>query len=388
MASNRQLSAHLRPSTFGVVVSAGLVLAATVVASGPVSAAPKRKPTATATATPTTTTTATPTATSTSTATTTLSTTLSTRSFPVTRNGTTLRLAYCANGSVLSSNSAVRTVVVVVHGVNRNACDYGRYAAEAASLSGVGGSTLVVAPRFLADSDPMPSSRTLYWSSGGWKSGSRSLTSPHPRPWAISSYEVLDALMTAAADKTRFPQLQRLVVAGHSAGGQFTNRYTASTRLPADLTPGVVRRSVIANPSSYLYFDARRYAGTTLRNLTSSEAGACPGYNRYKYGLQGRYAFLAALDDATLRNRYAGTQTRYLLGDQDTSTTSTSLDTSCEAKWQGASRFERGKRYHAYLAAALGADVHLRHQLSVVPGVGHNGRGMLTSTAGRAALFG
>jgi pimeloyl-ACP methyl ester carboxylesterase len=317
-----------------------------------------------------------------------LTSSLSRRVLPIDRAGSALDLPYCGNGPVGTANAAVRTVVVVVHGTNRNACDYASYVAEAAGLAGELASTLVVAPHFSIDSDlSATDTRTLYWSSGGWKSGAGSLSAPWPRPWSVSSYEALDALAAAAADRTRFPGLTRIVIAGHSAGGQFVNRYAASTRLTADQTPGLDRRFVVANPSTYLYFDGRRSDGTALRQLTAAEVAACPGYDRYKYGLGRRHAFLAALDEATLRQRYAGSDVRYLLGERDTSTTSTTLDTGCEAQWQGAHRLQRGLRYHDLLDDVLGADVHERHRLAVVPGVGHDGRGMLTSAAGRSALF-
>jgi pimeloyl-ACP methyl ester carboxylesterase len=317
-----------------------------------------------------------------------LTTGVSPHVLPITRTGATLHLPYCSNAPAEVPNGAARTVVIVIHGDHRNACDYAAHAAEAADLSGELSSTLVLAPHFHADGDvDSADTTTLYWSSGGWKSGARSLRSPVSRPWAISSYEALDEMITAVADQSRFPGVTRVVVAGHSAGGQFVNRYTASTRTAALWTPDVTRRFVIANPSSYLYFDGRRPDDAGLRQLSADEVALCPAYDQYKYGLQNRYAFLAALDEIALKQQYSRSDVRYLLGERDTSTTSSSLDTGCEAALQGAHRLQRGQRYYDHLDDVLGAEVHERHQLRVVPGVGHDGRGMLTSTAGREALF-
>lgn len=313
--------------------------------------------------------------------------TVSTHTLSIDQAGGALALPYCGNGDVLSAKPAVHTVVVVVHGTNRNACDYARYVIESAALAGGLAGTLVVAPHFQADGDLTASDTTsLYWSDDGWKSGSRSLRSPFARPWSMSSYEALDRLIGTTADPARLPGLKNLVVAGHSAGGQFVNRYAASTRLST--SSGVAPRFVIANPSSYLYFDSRRSDGSRLRHLTAAESRACPDHDHYKYGLQHRYAFLAELDTATLKERYARSEVRYLLGDRDTSTTSSTLDTSCAARWQGAHRLQRGQRYYDLLDDVLGADVHDRHRLAVVPGVGHDGRQMFGSAAGRGALFG
>jgi len=77
----------------------------------------------------------------------------------------------------------------------------------------------------------------------------------------------------------------------------------------------------------------------------------------------------------------------YLLGDADTNTNDSSLDTSCEGKWQGAQRFERGTQYYRYLEQIYGTSVYTTHSQSIVPGVGHEARSMYTSPAGVAALF-
>jgi len=315
---------------------------------------------------------------------------VSSRAFKIERNGDTLELEYCGNGSTETANAAVRTVVVVVHGSSRNHCDYASYTVDAASKAGTLGETLVVAPHFLDDSDITKSmSSTLYWSNGGWKDGSSSLTSPMRRPWTISSFEALDRLIASLTeDRGRFPGLNRIVVAGHSAGGQFTNRYAAGTRIAPAATSGIERRYVVANPSSYLYFDSARYNGSTLRRLTGSEAKKCSGYDDYKYGLQDRNKFMGAIEADALQKQYVATKVTYLLGDRDNDPNADALDTSCEAKWQGANRLERGKRYHKYLGATFGSSIHARHGVALVPGVGHEGHKMLASRPGQTALFG
>ena len=80
--------------------------------------------------------------------------------------------------------------------------------------------------------------------SEGWKQGDGSKTSP-----PVSSFAALDRLIAGIVRSHRFPGLRHIVVAGHSAGGQFVERYAASTRLSVR----VPVRYVVANPSSYLY---------------------------------------------------------------------------------------------------------------------------------------
>jgi pimeloyl-ACP methyl ester carboxylesterase len=282
---------------------------------------------------------------------------------------------YCGNRSVDSPSTAVQTVVIVVHGTNRNACDYGSFVETSAGLAGRSATTMVIAPHFYASEDSRPSSRLLFWNATGWKDGAASLNGAR-----ISSYAVVDDLLRRAGDRTSFPNVTDIVVAGHSAGGWFTNRYAAGSRSP------VTARYVVANPSSYLYFDAQRWKSGALHRLTAAEVAACPGVNRYRYGLQRLNPYLAAAGD--LAARYRTRTVTYLLGDQDTDSADPLLDTSCAANWQGAHRFERGQQYFTYLGAVFGPGVYATQSRLVVPGVGHDGNAMFTSPNGQRALFG
>jgi hypothetical protein len=278
----------------------------------------------------------------------------------------------------------VSTIVFVVHGDSRNACDQANYIIEAATKSGKNTTTLVVAPHFYTTADTVPANN-LYWSDGGWKSGANSLDTPLARPWRTSSYDVMDNLVSKAT-KAQYPSLNKVVVVGHSAGGQFTNRYAASTRNPGEASTGVSRKYIVANPSSYLYFNSQRYVGGTLRVLTSAEVNACTSYDQYKYGMQNRYAYLSALSDSTIKNQYLNSKVTYLLGDADTVADS-ELDVSCEANLQGAQRYDRGNKYYQYIGQALGQTVYSNQTKSVVPGVGHAARSMYVSPQGQAAIF-
>ena len=306
--------------------------------------------------------------------------TVSSRLFPLTVGGSTLKLEYYGNGDVLVPDPIIKTVVLVIHGDSRNAADYARYSVESSQSAGVASSTLVVAPHFIADSDSAARiASRLYWSEGGWKQGDKSQSDTYLRPWRMSSFAVLDAFVAKVA---AFPNMTRIVVAGHSAGGQFVNRYAAGTQST------VKRTYVVANPSSYLYFSAKRWRNGVLRSLTSSEARSCPGFDHFKYGLREPNAAMVAVGAATLGARYSSARVTYLLGAEDTDPNSASLDTSCAAKWQGSARYQRGSQFHAYLGTVFGQAVYERHKLVRVPGVAHDGHEMLMSPGGRSALFG
>ena len=99
-------------------------------------------------------------------------------------------------------------------------------------------------------------------------------------PGPVTAFGALDALLTRFADAQAFPALKAVVVAGHSAGGQLSQRYAAVARADAALKArGVAVRIVVANPSSYLWFGAER--------PYPPAPGACPDYDRWKYGIRG-----------------------------------------------------------------------------------------------------
>jgi pimeloyl-ACP methyl ester carboxylesterase len=275
-------------------------------------------------------------------------------------------LDYCGNGSVAVKNKAVTRIVVVVHGTSGNYCDYARYAMESASDAGVLGSTLVIAPHFVTSAETSDQSR-LIWGSG-WREGN---TSNNADDTKVSSFTALDQL--AAAARRTYGASVPLRLVGHSAGGQFVQRYAEGSDAPVD-------RFVAANPSSYAYLSARRWIGGTA--VTS--VPGCAEYDTWKYGLQGLNGYMRSAGD--IRARYAGHRVALLLGGADVLRDS-ELDVGCEADAQGRNRLERGQAFFTRLPDQLGF-LPTGHSLAVVPGVGHDGRSMIRSAAARALLFG
>lgn len=299
---------------------------------------------------------------------------LAVNDFALTRSGVTYVVPYWSNGTLAGADTTVLNVVLTVHGDSRNADDYGRYTADAAALAGKGATTVVVAPWFAAAADA-PRGNQLYWTSDGWKQGDSSVATG--RAWTTSSFSVMDAMVTQA--HRAFPNA-KITVAGHSAGGQFVQRYMAF----AGQT--YVTRYVPMNPGSYLYFDPMRWSGSTRRALTSSEQKACSRWNNYKYGLAKRTGQAATRTDSQARAAYAAAPASYLLGELDTEIDS-SLDTSCSANWEGANRLVRGRNFFAALPQSLGTGAVGSHSLVTVPGVAHLGGSMIRSAEARPLLF-
>ncbi|MBL3967382.1 alpha/beta fold hydrolase [Burkholderia sp. KCJ3K979] len=271
-------------------------------------------------------------------------------------------------------------VFIVIHGTLRNADAYyasGRKVVEKAGAAGAG--TMVVAPQFLTRADVRAFSlgaSTLAWTQEGWKGGE-----PARQPGPVSSFAALDALLAHFADRSLYPSLSTVVVIGHSAGAQLLQRYAVAGREGDALArTGVAVRYVVANPSSYLYFDDER------PNADALAGGACPRATEWKYGLKSAPPYVASQDVRDLETRYVARRVVYLLGQADTNPYTHFIDRSCAAMAQGPYRLARGLAYFDYLKKRHPDD--LAQQVVEVPGVGHDGLGMFTSVCGLAVLFG
>ncbi|WP_241302828.1 alpha/beta hydrolase [Burkholderia stabilis] len=273
----------------------------------------------------------------------------------------------------------VTRVFVVIHGTLRNADAYyasGRQVVEKAGAAGNG--TMVVAPQFLTRADTRAFSldaRTLAWTQEGWKGGE-----PARQPGPVSSFAALDALLAHFADRSLYPALTTVVVIGHSAGAQLLQRYAVAGHEGDALAhAGIAVRYVVANPSSYLYFDDERPDGQVLAG------GACPGATQWKYGLKSAPPYVASQDAGDLETRYVARNVVYLLGQADTNPYTHFIDRSCAAMAQGPYRLARGLAYFDYLKKRHPSD--LAQHVVEVPGVGHDNLGMFTSACGLAVLF-
>ncbi len=277
---------------------------------------------------------------------------------------------YFGNGS-LDGDPDVSRAIIIVHGILRNA-DYYYGTGQLMLAQAHAEKTLLIAPQFVEAGDfkgHTVSPSTLRWNDE-WPGGSAA-TSPTP----ISTYSVFDAMLLRLADRMRFPRLRNIVIIGHSAGGQIVQRYAVVGRGPSLVAPSSVTvHLVVANPSSYLYFDDYRPAPHPN----------CAGFDRWRYGFIGSPLYVRGTP-AELEHRYVARRVTYLLGTADTNPREWDLDTTCGGEAQGPYRFARGKAYIRYIQS--------RHphgtaqDYAFVRGVGHDNRKMFTSGCGIAVIF-
>jgi len=301
----------------------------------------------------------------------------------------------------------VTTAILVVHGTLRDAWNI--YCAMDSSLYAQYPTTrnnfYLVAPHFTVRSDKPPKD-TIFWdNNSGWKQGDDWSLDINPQR---SSFDVLDEIVRIFINKTHFPSIENVIVAGHSAGGQTIQRYSLGTTIDAEVkNNGVTLRYIVANPSSYAYLDTQRvenlpycdantipglaYTFATPSNDTITK---CPLYNTWRYGLVGLNDFMSKISTSLMIDNYEVKDVVYLLGSSDICNDlinhcyDNDLDTTCEGEIEGLCRFQRGWVYYKYLQnyfkTTNGNEVHTAVS---VPDIGHDACGMFGSENGRAAIF-
>ena len=273
----------------------------------------------------------------------------------------------------------IEHALLLLHGALRDADNYFALA-QLAIATANRSHTLAIVPQILAEQDiegHALGDEMLRWTTWGWMGGE-----PAVGPGPISGFSVLDGLIAHLSDRARFPALRSIVLAGHSAGGQLAQRYAVVGRA-LEQTPGALR-FVIANVSSYLYFDPSR----PLPNgsFAPFDAQACPEANQWKYGPENLPAYVGIRTVEELERAYVRRGVTYLVGTLDNDPQHPALDRSCAAAAQGQHRYARGHAYYAYLRRRHGGE--LAHRIADVEGVGHDSSGIFTSSVGLDALFG
>lgn len=303
----------------------------------------------------------------------------------------TLSIPCCWNHPIDTSNEKIERGVIVVHGVLRNADEYYAHMMDAVKVAGGETNTFVIAPQFLLEEDLAKSElsdEVLFW--GGedgeaWKKGDDSLsTQDHPRPVAASSFEVVDHIIEWIARKEHFPSLKHVIVIGHSAGGQFVNRYAAGTQIERSLPEEIHLRFIVANPSTYLYFNEER-RGPETTNEFAIPQNPDSDYNEYKYGLERLNPYMALTGAETIRARYPQKDVIYLLGGEDIQ--EAYLDQAPNAMLQGQHRLERGQVYYHYLKHYFGGGITKTQKIAVIPCVGHDHAAIFKSEPGVKYIF-
>ncbi len=235
-------------------------------------------------------------------------------------------------------------LIVVCHGVSRNAEDYRNYAITMAERFGA----IVVTPLF--DAQRFPSAR---YQRGGLV-GADGKAQPS-EAWTYAVIPKIVAHVRTLENKTAAAMPYYLI--GHSAGGQFLVRLAA-------FLPGDAVRIVAANPGSDLFPTRDQDFG---------------------YGFGG---LPAELNNDDVIRRYLAVPLTFYLGTDDIYPRP-SFDDSAAANRQGKHRLERGRNCFEFarkLAAERGWAFNWRKVET--PGIGHEAAFMFAAKEAGDALFG
>jgi len=320
--------------------------------------------------------------------------------------------------SLDARNERIVRAFVMIHGTNRDADNYYRTALATAFLGNALEDTVVIAPRIASADrgcqDALAPNEVSYSCSGdSWRSGGTAANNDK-----LTSFDFIDEVLRKLARKEIFPNLKHIVVAGHSAGGQFVNRYEMANTVHEKL--GVPVTYVVANPSSYAYLDntrpvaadwpvtagppgyvpaptaapagGGRRGGDGAAQGGASVAGAlfrafgdgrnCTTYDQWPYGFQHRSGYTAKFTDEQLKKQLASRPTTYLLGELDILPLG-GFDSSCPAMAQGPTRLARGLAFSKYVNEKFGAN----HKEVTIPLCGHNARCMFTAEPALGIVF-
>ena len=162
----------------------------------------------------------------------------------------------------------------------------------------------------------------------------------------LSSFDVIDAMLTKLSDTTLFPRLKRVVLVGFSAGGQFVGRYVAVGKCP--VRDGLTVEYVVLSPSTeFLYDDS---------------------YD-WHYGLKNRPAYPAATTDGQIMANLTSRRVWRGVGTKDTGTGG--LDMTDAANAQGENRYERQHNFKTLINEKY-PDWAKMTTFKDIPGAGHS----------------
>lgn len=305
-------------------------------------------------------------------------------------------MVYATHG-LTARNAGLTRAFILIHGASRNADHYFETATAAGFLAGALDNTIIISPRIIASPDTARANEVLWPSSGNnWRGGG--FAPAHP---TLTSFDFIDEIVRKLSDKKVFPNLAKIVIAGHSAGGQVVTRYEMANKVHN--TPGVSISYVVANPSSYAWpasvrplpvgdanpVDAYKAAlgndgEKTHTNYTYGpfDSTKAPAFDRWPAGLNALNGYTANMTADQLRKNLVERPVTYLLGHVDVLPLG-GFDSSPTAMAQGPTRRARGEAFAKYVNETMGA----KHNVIIVSECGHNDRCIFTTNAVFPAIF-
>ncbi len=313
--------------------------------------------------------------------------------FPIVRGKYIGYIPYVANRPLDKKDERILRVIISIHGMDMDAVNTLKAAEIAAERIRESRSTLIIAPQFLREGYvSRVAANVLTWKEKSFWGGQSNPAAGFPI--AVSSFEVLDDILREITTSKKYPHLQKVVLWGHSAGGQMVQRYAAAGLFPDEIRDKVEIRYVVMNPSTYVYPDGERpvLSGEGKTRFASPSwkfrNKICPAYNDWGTGYSQResYPYMDNQSRWRMRKRYRKNHVSILAGSEDVYR-DPYLAVDCAADIQGSNRLDRARNFYSYILEYYGNQIRQYHSFDVVPGAGHDALSMLVSDVGMSRVF-
>ena len=301
-------------------------------------------------------------------------------------NGISAQIPYATNMDISKDHKKVTKLILSIHSSSYNPDIYlDNSLALFKKNRTLNQKILIISPAFFRK-DKTKLLNIVKWSVSPFWGSSRGIFKS--KKIELSSYEVLDDILTHIITSKNFPNLSSIVILGHSAGGQLVNRYASCNTIEDNiaLEHEISMKYLVMAPSSYVYFDGRRAKNDN--NLAFYfPFGVNKKYNFWGYGVEHLYSYHKrhniTADD--IRFQYKYRKVLYLVGENDT--TDRALDKSRSAMFEGKNRKERLQIYYNYLQAYYGKEITDYQTMSIIPNVGHWGKALMLSDEGKRFIL-
>ena len=276
--------------------------------------------------------------------------------------------------------SKIKRVVLVQPGKPRDSWKYinlvrNSLICASATMGADLGSVLVGGPAWLDANDHAAGAteaNDLYWpASNAWAEAAQSAG---PGDASVSTFRAFDQLISQFFDKSKYPNVNNVYVAGHSAGGMFTQRY-AVLRTPsaedANLNFWVGNAGSYVWPSDQLPFKngtCKKEESVKQWPFSLSDTSSIPPYGKKGF------------DKAATLQTYFGRNVHYNLGMLDYG----AGDTHCQASYEGWCHLSRGSNLQTTLKAIPAAS---NHTFDFVADTSHQDYKMFSAASSQKRLF-
>ena len=229
---------------------------------------------------------------------------------------------------------------------------------------GLEDSIMVIAPQFITEYEKVHD-KDWYWSTTSWKWGNQSYM--NGSQISISSFEVVDYLLSRVANTNKFPNLSKVLITGHSSGSAFTHTFSSTKTSNAF---GDLRLDfAVVNNQYFLYPDSNRFLNGAL--FTPND---CSNYNDWPLGLTDPNPYIENLGVEVASINLIGNRIDYFIGSNDTQIND--ISSGCAYQILGEHRFQKTINFNDYLNLSFENNLH---QYTIVQGIGHSSTGMFSS---------